>query len=200
MRFFALFFFLYMTVTTCAQRIAGFQLFPDKEKVVIKFTIRPGISCGGYTVLHSLDSLSYSEAGSDPGICGTSSVSEDKSFTHENPVLNQVNYYKIRLEPNIETSPSKNLLVTSGVQGVAMAAFPNPFYLDDLVTLRFSDVTNARLGGYLCNPHGEPIKQLDLVCGASIAKMSTAGLGSGLYVIRLTDGIRMFTCKLIILR
>lgn len=200
MRLPAFFLLLFFPCAAFAQRIAGLNLFLNKETVVIKFRVRPGISCNGYTVLHSTDSISYTEIGSDPGICGTSTESEDKSYTHVSPELNKINYYKVRLEPRIETSSSRNVLVTSTRSSAKITAYPNPFYLEDLVTLNIFNVTNARLIGYLCNQFGKPIKLLDLTATSDQVKMPTAGLNNGLYVIWLTDGTRAFTCKFIILR
>ena len=183
-----------------AQRIQNFNLYPTSTSVVVKFTISAGPSCNRYTVLHSSDSLTYEEVGADPGICGTTSAPDDKSFTHLTPVFGKINYYRVRLEPYVETSNPKAVYVSSEVDQ-KMHVYPNPITtIYDWLTLKFFNLTNSRLVGNIYNQLGKPLNNLDFNTVASKATLGVSSLENGLYVIRLTDGTQNFTGKFIIFR
>lgn len=192
--------FLFFSCTNFAQRIEGFSLFVNDEKVALKFAVKPGPECSGFVVLHSIDSVNYTEAGSDPGICGVSDESEPKSFTHASPVLNVINYYKVRLEPRVETSVARAIFVSSSDAQSRIVAYPNPIYLQDLMTLRVPNSNNTFLKGFIYNQYGKPLQVLNLLVEADQAKLSTATLNNGIYLLQLTNGLQIFTTKIIILR
>jgi hypothetical protein len=192
--------FVFFSSAFFAQRIEGFSVFVSEEKVTLKFAVKPGLECSGFIVLHSTDSLNYKEVGSDPGICGVSEESEPKSFTHANPVLNVVNYYKVRLEPRVETSNARAIFVSSSDFKSSVIAYPNPFYLSDLMTLRIANASNLQLNGFLYNQFGKAIQSVDLYVQGDHTSLSTAALNNGIYFLQLSNGLQSFTTKIIILR
>lgn len=192
--------FLFLSLAISGQRIQSFNVFENNGTVVLKFAVKPGPSCFGFTVLHSADSITYAEIGSDPAICGISTISEPKEFTHFTPVKNVLNYYKVRLEPSVETSNERKIFVDDIDGKVKLSAYPNPFYLDDVVTLKLFNVNNVALHGFLHNNYGKQIQTLNVTPSQNRATFSVSGLDNGAYSVWLTDGAQTFTCKLIILR
>ena len=192
--------FLIFTFVNYAQRIINFALYSTNSSVVVKFTITPGSSCSGFTLLHSIDSLNYSEIASEPGICGASSINEEKIITDNNPVFNQINYYKIRLEPRVETSFPRTIFVTSS-RGANLLVYPNPLSESNgLLNIRVLAATNSRLIATIYNYDGRPLQNLDLVTSDNHATVNVSSLSNGLYTIRMTDGSKIFTGKISILK
>ncbi|WP_317899578.1 T9SS type A sorting domain-containing protein [Aurantibacillus circumpalustris] len=198
MRLLVLFLFLLNVVS--AQRIQAFNVFENDGSVVLKFSVKPGPTCFGFSVLHSTDSLIYVEVGSDPAICGVSTLVEDKNYVHLKPSLNTVNYYKVRLEPSIETSAVRKIFVDYNDGTLKMSAYPNPFYLEDVVSLKLFGVNNVQLKGFLYNYYGDPVKAIEVSPVQNRAAISTSELVNGAYLVWLTNGLKTFTCKIIILR
>ncbi|PBQ32503.1 hypothetical protein CNR22_12210 [Sphingobacteriaceae bacterium] len=181
------------------QRISSVALYPTNTSVVIKFSIEPGATCSGFTILHSLDSLNYDEVATEPGICGTSATSEEKSFTHFAPVFDQVNYYKVRLEPRVETSFSKSIFVNSPVQK-GLYVYPNPHYESgEVLSLKIPEVENTKLSGGIFNAFGVLVKNLDVFTIGDRAEITISELENGFHSLRLKHESEIFTCKLIVL-
>jgi hypothetical protein len=193
--------FLWMPVYFQAQRIVSFDLFQvySNNSVAIKFTIGAGPSCNGYIIWHSADSVNYQAVENSPVICGGSGVNEDKSFTHGNPAINQVNYYKIELIP-YETSFVKRIFVTE--QGrTRMMPYPNPVYNDlSELKLRIYNVSNIRLEGFLYNQAGTQEQELLVETKEDLAIIDIGKLENGMYVVWLTDGTKPYSAKFIINR
>jgi len=202
MRAFVLILFLACFFGAFGQRVQNLSLFPTDRSVVVKFSIASGPSCSGYTILHSTDSLIYNEAGSEPGICGITAVPEEKSFTHLSPAFGIRNYYKVRLEPYVETSYARSIYLSTGGNSNSMQVYPNPFYITnhDRLTFKFFELSGTRLQGYVYNQSGKPIKNLDFLVISDLSTTSVAGLENGMYMIWLTNGLKVFQCKFIILR
>lgn len=174
-------------------------LYSTQTSVVIKFSIEPGESCSGFTVLHSTDSLNYQEVSVEPGICGASPTREEKSFTDFSPAFDQINYYKIRLEPRVETSSAKHIFISSAIQK-GLLLYPNPHYdSEKLLTLKISEAENSKLTGGIFNSFGMQIKYLEVFTIGSLDEINLSTLENGLYTIRLKSETKVFTNKLIIL-
>src|SRR6188768_2748435 len=110
MRFTWLLFFLNLFFLLPAQRVVSFELFQVNTTVSTKFTLRAGGTCYGYKILHSLDSINFSEVVDYPGICGSSGSDEYFSDVHQTPAMNQFNFYKVQLS-TFETSEIKKIFV-----------------------------------------------------------------------------------------
>ncbi|MFZ9029029.1 MAG: T9SS type A sorting domain-containing protein [Crocinitomicaceae bacterium] len=88
--------------------LIGFTSFSQNESVVgyfnatelngrilLTWNIKQGNTCNGVKVEHSIDSLNFSEIGSIEGVCGSNTANVAYEFTHQNPTLNAVNYYRL---------------------------------------------------------------------------------------------------------
>lgn len=66
-------------------------------KVVLSFAIKQGNTCNGVLILHSIDSVNFTQIGSIEGICGSSQAEINYNFTDITPEKNEVNYYRLSL-------------------------------------------------------------------------------------------------------
>ena len=79
--------------------LGRFSATESQGSVYLSWTMLAGFTCSGIQVFRSTDSIEFNRIGIIPEICG--SVSEALSYTYEDPepVLNQVNYYRLELGP-----------------------------------------------------------------------------------------------------
>ena len=66
-------------------------------KVLLSWSIMQGNTCNGIQVLHSTDSINFSQISSIEGICGSTQQSISYSFTDLSPEKNANNYYRLQL-------------------------------------------------------------------------------------------------------
>lgn len=190
---------LFFSFNFFSQRISNLNLYQINNSVDVKFTVLKGPSCNGYSILHSLDDNFYSIIYNDLSICGTSLTDEDKSWLHNNPAFNQVNFYKVQLNPG-EISPAKQIFVTQQAKA-ALTVFPDPIFLyNESLNLRILSSNNLRLIGFICDEFGYPLIDLDVRLISDTASLSVNSLRNGIYVIWLTDGNIIYSSKFIILR
>jgi hypothetical protein len=193
-------FFLLASQAITAQRILGFNLFADKNSVTIKFTIAPGPSCNGFSVLHSADSITYNVIYNDVGICGNQTDREDKTYRHEVPLLSQVNYYRVRLEPYVEISEAKSIYLAEALNK-NISVYPNPVYTGiDMLNIRVKNTYNTFLSGYLYDQQGYPLRFLDFRTIGDFFNLPIDELNNGLYIIWLTDGKLSYSSKFVVSR
>jgi hypothetical protein len=92
---------LVLTATfTSAQKksiIGKFKISEVNGIVYLDWAIIAGSTCNGIQIYRSTDSISFTQIGSIPGICGSTTFSQPYDFTDENPVKNKVNYYRLSL-------------------------------------------------------------------------------------------------------
>lgn len=77
--------------------LSNFNVIQDNKQVLLYWTIDSGPTCNGIAIMHSTDSINFEEIGTIAGVCGSSSSSTNYSFKDVSPILNKINYYKIRL-------------------------------------------------------------------------------------------------------
>ncbi|MDG1035791.1 MAG: T9SS type A sorting domain-containing protein [Crocinitomicaceae bacterium] len=66
-------------------------------KVLLSWSIMQGNTCNGIQILHSTDSMNFSQISSIEGICGSTQQSISYSFTDLSPEKNANNYYRLQL-------------------------------------------------------------------------------------------------------
>lgn len=200
MRYFFSLVLFSITLASPAQRILNVNLFMTNNGVVVNFVIAGGTYCDGYTILRSLDSLNYSIIGQNSTDRCNGTANEEKNYTDEGAVLNAVNYYKVRLETNVETSYPRSIYVSKNGNS-SMFVYPNPVYEGIAMTrLRLLGAGNSHVVGYLFNTTGAPLREIDLTTEAESVNFDTYGLTNGLYIIWLTDGSRVYSCRFIVYR
>jgi len=77
--------------------IESFSAEVYNESVLINFRINSGYTCNGIDVLHSTDSVNFGPIYTFEGICGSTTQSIAYEYTHENPVKNSKNCYRLYL-------------------------------------------------------------------------------------------------------
>jgi len=180
-----------------AQRINDFNLSPLESGIIVSFNIGPGPDCTGYSILHCLDSVSYLEIYNYAGICGTSGTNEFRSFTHSQPALNQVNYYKIQLYP-YEVAYNRIFYSNSGLGNIL--AYPNPVSsTNSKITLKLFNANNVAVEGYVCDDYGQKIQEINTRSENDLVHVNVEGFEEGVYLVWLSDGAQFYTTKFIVL-
>ena len=199
MRGIVLIFLIFIYGAIHSQRIINFNLYPANNIVGVSFTLTKGNNCGGYKILHSLDSLNFSTIEDYVGICGNTSTDDVKGFTHNSPALNQKNYYKVVLS-TLESTLVKSVLIT--VQNAeSLNTFPNPVNPDNnLIYFRIQNPNNALLKCHLYDQFGKLIREFEITNNTGASELDISTLKNGLYLFSITIGEKKFTSKFIVNR
>lgn len=92
--------FVFIATMVSSQTILDdFALDLNQGKVLLAWTIKSGSVCNGIQIYRStaVDSLNFELIEDIQGVCGDLSSPVAYTFTDENPLQNQVNYYKLLL-------------------------------------------------------------------------------------------------------
>ena len=193
------FLFFLLSTHIFAQRILNFKIFQVNQAVFLNFILSKGSSCNGFNVLHSTDSVNFKIIHEDPTICGTSNADEAKNWTHANPITNQLNYYKIQLNPG-EMSPVNRIFVNQ-TNKPNIVLFPNPISTDiDLLTIKILGTESLAFDGFIYNQFGNYVLKIEKQSTISNSTIKINELSNGLYLIKLTDGDNLYSTKFIIQR
>ena len=193
------FLFFLLSTHIFAQRILNFKIFQVNQAVFLNFILSKGSSCNGFNVLHSTDSVNFKIIHEDPTICGTSNADEAKNWTHANPITNQLNYYKIQLNPG-EMSPVNRIFVNQ-TNKPNIVLFPNPISTDiDLLTIKILGTESLAFDGFIYNQFGNYVLKIEKQSTLSNSTIKINELSNGLYLIKLTDGYNLYSTKFIIQR
>jgi hypothetical protein len=191
------FLFFLLSTHIFAQRILNFKIFQVNQAVFLNFILSKGSSCNGFNVLHSTDSVNFKIIHEDPTICGTSNADEAKNWTHANPITNQLNYYKIQLNPG-EMSPVNRIFVNQ-TNKPNIVLFPNPISTDiDLLTIKILGTESLAFDGFIYNQFGNYVLKIEKQSTLSNSTIKINELSNGLYLIKLTDGYNLYSTKFII--
>jgi hypothetical protein len=191
------FLFFLLSTHIFAQRILNFKIFQVNQAVFLNFILSKGSSCNGFNVLHSTDSVNFKIIHEDPTICGTSNADEAKNWTHANPIINQLNYYKIQLNPG-EMSPVNRIFVNQ-TNKPNIVLFPNPISTDiDLLTIKILGTESLAFDGFIYNQFGNYVLKIEKQSTISNSTIKINELSNGLYLIKLTDGYNLYSTKFII--
>ena len=191
------FLFFLLSTHIFAQRILNFKIFQVDQAVFLNFILSKGSSCNGFNVLHSTDSVNFKVIHEDPTICGTSNADEAKNWTHVNPIINQLNYYKIQLNPG-EMSPVNRIFVNQ-TNKPNIVLFPNPISTDhDFLTIKILGTESLEFDGFIYNQFGNYVLKIENQSTLSNSTIKIHELSNGLYLIKLTDGYNLYSTKFII--
>ena len=191
------FLFFLLSTHIFAQRILNFKIFQVDQAVFLNFILSKGSSCNGFNVLHSTDSVNFKIIHEDPTICGTSNADEVKNWTHVKPIINQLNYYKIQLNPG-EMSPVNRIFVNQTNKPNSIL-FPNPISTDhDFLTIKILGTESLEFDGFIYNQFGNYVLKIENQSTISNSTIKIHELSNGLYLIKLTDGYNLYSTKFII--
>lgn len=189
--------FIFWSICISAQRISNFITFQVNQVVSLNFTLLKGSSCNGFSVLYSSDSINFNIIYEDPTICGNSIDDEPKSWIHSNPLINQINYYKIQLNPG-ETSPVNRIFVNQ-INKTNMIIFPNPISnTNDLINIKIIDTKSLQFIGFIYDQFGKCIQSIGPQSTLNNTILKINEFSNGLYLIKLNDGYNLYSTKFII--
>ncbi len=80
--------------------VESFFAIENNGEVFLSWKIIEGSTCNGIQILHSTDSLSFSEIGNIAGVCGSTTEPQYYNYTDETPEKNKYNYYRLSLGGN----------------------------------------------------------------------------------------------------
>lgn len=186
-----------LSLSCKAQRIVDYNLFTGSNSVTGKFTLSAGSTCGGFTVQRSTDSLSFIQVYDYPNICGASGSPEPFSFTDKNPIVNQVNFYKIILNP-YEIAVRKIYVGQSNRS--TLIAYPNPIMQgNNNLNLKLLNAGSIYVFGYVYNQFGHQAQVLNANTRDDLMSINISGFENGVYLVWLTDGLTAYCTKFIVL-
>lgn len=181
-----------------AQRLSAFQLYPQNNQVLIHFVISAGVSCSGYRISHSTDEWNYQVIKDVPQVCGASGTDEPKDELHANPVINQINYYKIELFP-FETAYASVFVPLSSANGTVLVC-PNPLPKNQgSLKIKILGGSNSSMQGFICGPEGYRYNELNFKMDSEFCELPVQFTQEGLYYIVLSDGTRSYNAPFLVL-
>jgi hypothetical protein len=77
--------------------LGHFTLSELNGKVLLNWQVIQGSTCNGIQIYRSVNNSNFVEVGEIVGVCGSSLEPINYNFTDNNPVPNQVNYYRLEL-------------------------------------------------------------------------------------------------------
>ncbi|MGB3075200.1 MAG: T9SS type A sorting domain-containing protein [Chitinophagales bacterium] len=191
--FFALLTFL-IVQNACAQTtvLTQFTGIQQDATIQLSFTIKGGNTCLGTEIQRSPDSIHFETIGMIAGICGSNDKDETYTFTDENPLTNQHNFYRLVLGQLGVTDHIKVFYVN---YGNSLLIFPNPVTLSSMCY--FENDNNELAELRIFNVYG--ILESSIVTRAAAVSLQSNDLSAGTYIITLTqDGIIRYSRKFIV--
>lgn len=171
------------------QRLTNVRLTEAGSVVLVRFTVTQGVDCGGFKILHSLDSVNFEVIGDEPGICGKLNEDEPRSFSHHQPVFGKRNYYRVQLY-NQELSGIVAITVSTNSL-TEWRVYPSPVQgLNNRLMFKWSNVESVEswVGG-IYDRQGRRVRELKLRYQFPDQEIAnTEGLESGVYKLWLTGG------------
>lgn len=77
--------------------VSGFVAYEVNGQVFLSWTVNGGYTCDGIQILRSTDGFNFDKIGDIYGICGSPNQSIDYEFNDEEPVVNETNFYQLKL-------------------------------------------------------------------------------------------------------
>ena len=174
--------FNFSTIHSQSVNLSGLSIFQKDKLILLHWNIDSGPTCNGMSILHSTDMIIFNEIGNISGICGNSSSSTSYNFTHSTPVLNQINYYKIRLGTS-QFSEIIYLYYTYVEPGNVLIK-PNP--ANDVFEIKFNNDKNLTYTLEIIDSKGRLVLTKDKITGTSYT-LNSSLFETGTYSVILRD-------------
>lgn len=177
-------FLLFGFISVKAQHVnlSNFYLIPNNKEVLMYWTIDSGPTCNGITIWHSSDSINYEEIGNIGGVCGSSSSAIPYNFTDKSPLLNSVNYYKLRFG-YAQFTEVKTITIKYTELG-KLYIYPNPSI--NQTKIEFNNDRNKQFSLTVTNSIGNVVYKKEGIIESEIF-LDTSSWNNGSYYITLTD-------------
>lgn len=162
--------------------LSGFSAFQKEKTILLFWNIDSGPTCNGISIFHSTDSINFNEIGSISGVCGNSASSTPYSFTHSTPVLNNINYYKLRFGTS-QFSEIISLLLNYVEPGNVVIT-PNP--ANGVFEIKFNNDKNQTYTLEIVDSIGRLVLTKNKITGTSYT-LNANLFDSGTYSLNLRD-------------
>jgi hypothetical protein len=146
----------------------------------LPWAIAEGSTCNGIQISRSTDSVNFTEVGSIPGICGSTSFEQPYNFTDENPVKNKVNYYRLGLGGSGLSEILSVEIIALENSGYQIR--PNPITAD--AKIYFSNNKNQAHQLIIYNLSG--VKIFTTTTKQDFFQINTAVIQAGIYVFSIS--------------
>lgn len=162
--------------------LSGFSAFQKEKSILLFWNIDSGPTCNGITIFHSTDIINFSEIGAISGVCGNSASSTPYNFTHSTPVLNKINYYKLRFG----TSQFSEIifLLLDYVELGNVLITPNP--ANDVFEIKFNNDKNQTYTLEIIDSIGRLVLSKTKITGTSYT-LNSSLFDAGTYSLNLRD-------------
>ena len=100
-----------------------FSVVQNNNNLFAEWMTLPGVTCQDLKLQHSANRENFTTIYIIPGVCGHSSTSVTYTYEHEDPRINQLNYYRL----DMGTYGFSDTLCIQHVQD-GLAIFPQPSY------------------------------------------------------------------------
>lgn len=158
-----------------------FQATAFEGKVLLNWQIIAGSTCDGVKIMHATDSVNFTQIGEIIGVCGSVTEPVNYSFTHDTPVKNGKNYYRLQLGAAGKSNVIHILLVD--VEGGGYQIRPHP--VSNAATLYFDKASQGLHTLTFFTMGGLQVQWYKSVGNAF--DIYTHGLANGLYLFTIAD-------------
>lgn len=161
--------------------LGSFKATTFNGKVQLSWQITAGSMCDGIKITHSTDSVNFTQIGEIIGVCGSISEPVNYNFTHDTPLQNGNNYYRLQLGPTTKSHIINIDLVAVGSSGYQIRPHP----VAGPATLYFDNVNQQPHTLTIYTINGQAVQKYQTATSAFY--LEPAGATNGLYLFTITD-------------
>lgn len=162
--------------------VSGYSAFQKEKTILLFWNIDSGPTCNGISIFHSTDAINFNEIGSISGVCGNSASTTPYNFTHSTPVLNKINYYKLRFGTNQFSEII--FLLLEYVEPGNVVIMPNP--ANDVFEIKFNYDKNQTYTLEIIDSIGRLVLTKSKITGTSYT-LNANLFDAGTYSLNLRD-------------
>ena len=154
-------------------------------KSVLHWTVRAGNQCEDIEIEHSSDSIHFENIGLYAGICGNTNTDESYTYTHDSPIPNRTNYYRLNLGIYGYSSVQKIQDISLNQKGYLLIANPSSTSL----TLFFDNTNRAKHTLFLFDSKGKLVNAVMGITEGSV-QIQRQAMENGIYFFSIYDNER----------
>jgi Secretion system C-terminal sorting domain len=181
---YSIFLFLFPFMMKAQVAIIAFSGIQVKNEAQISWTIGRGNTCQDLEVQHSTDGVHFNTVYTYLGICGDASFDQSYSWTHSNPTLNSLNYYRLFAAP--ATISDTIQIEVIGYNENGYAVYPNP--TREAATIYFQNPNNSAYRVSLVSLKGETVFLAENFTGTMLKIAHPEANGYYVLSIQSSDG------------
>ncbi|UPT66994.1 MAG: T9SS type A sorting domain-containing protein [Sphingobacteriales bacterium JAD_PAG50586_3] len=161
--------------------LGSFDAAAFNGKVQLSWQITAGSVCDGIKISHSTDSINFTQIGEIIGVCGSISEPVNYSFTHDTPLQNGKNYYRLQLGATGK-SPIINInLITIGNSGYQIRPHP----VNGPAMVYFTNENQQPHTLVVYNSNGQQVQKYYTSTGSF--NIQPTGITNGMYLFTIAD-------------